>query len=93
MANCIGGVEQALHMEARARLTAPPKFPYNERDTDRRLLAMNLTPADVADSTGAQFVLNLLVKRWPQVNHLFGDAVYHRRTLLAKVAYFDFTSR
>jgi putative transposase len=54
---------------------------------------MNLTPADVADSTGAQFVLNLLVKRWPQVNHLFGDAVYHRRTLLAKVAYFDFTSR
>lgn len=34
-------------------------------DTDGRLLAMNLTPANVADSTGAQMVLDALKKRWP----------------------------
>ncbi|RSZ56554.1 IS5 family transposase [Massilia atriviolacea] len=60
-------------------------------DTDGRLLAMHLTPADIADSTGAQFVLDALVKRWPWVQHLFGDAAYDRRTLLDKAAYLDFT--
>jgi len=34
-------------------------------DTGGRLLAMNLTPADIADSTGAQIVLDGLIKRWP----------------------------
>ena len=34
-------------------------------DTDGRLLAMSLTPANVADSTGAQMVLDALKKRWP----------------------------
>ena len=29
-------------------------------DTDGRLLAMNLTSADIADSTGAQFILDAL---------------------------------
>ena len=60
-------------------------------DTDGRLLAVNLTPADIADSTGAQLVLDALVKRWPWVKHLFGDAAYDRRTLLDKAAYLDFT--
>jgi transposase len=60
-------------------------------DTDGRLLAVNLTPADVADSTGAQLVLDAIVKRWPWVKHLFGDAAYDRRTLLDKAAYLDFT--
>lgn len=60
-------------------------------DTDGRLLAVNLMPADVADSTGAQLVLDALVKRWPWVKHLFGDAAYDRRTLLDKAAYLDFT--
>jgi len=60
-------------------------------DTDGRLLAVNLTSADVADSTGAQLVLDALVKRWPWVKHLFGDAAYDRRTLLDKAAYLDFT--
>lgn len=60
-------------------------------DTDGRLLSVNLTPADVADSTGAQLVLDALVKRWPCVKHLFGDAAYDRRTLLDKAAYLDFT--
>jgi len=32
-------------------------------DTDGRLLAVNLTPADVADSTGAQLVLDALAER------------------------------
>lgn len=60
-------------------------------DTDGRLLAMNLTPADVADSTGAQMVLHALKTRWPWVKHLFGDAAYDRRTLMDKAAFMDFT--
>ncbi len=62
-------------------------------DTDGRLLAVNLTPADVADSTGAQLVLDALVKRWPWVKHHFGDAAYDRRTLLDKAAFLDLRSR
>jgi putative transposase len=52
---------------------------------------MNLTPADVADSTGAQLILDALIKRWPWVKHLFGDAACDRRKLLNKAAYLDFT--
>ncbi len=52
---------------------------------------MNLTPADVADSTGAQFVLDALIKRWPCVKHLFHEAAYDRRALLNKASYLDFT--
>ena len=60
-------------------------------DTDGRLLAMNLTPANVADSTGALMVLDALKKRWPWVKHLFGDSAYDRRTLMDKAASMDFT--
>ena len=60
-------------------------------DTDGRLLAINLTAADVADSTGAQLVLDALQKRWSWVKHLFGDAAYDRRTLMDKAAFMDFT--
>ena len=42
-------------------------------------------------STGAQLVLDALVKRWLRVKHLFGEAAYDRRTLLDKAAYLDFT--
>lgn len=59
-------------------------------DTDGRLLAVNLMPADAADSTGAQMVLDALVKRWPWVKYLFGEAAYDRRTLLDKAAYLEF---
>jgi hypothetical protein len=38
-----------------------------------------------------QFILDALVKRWPQEKHLFGDAAYDRRSLLYKAAYLDFT--
>lgn len=60
-------------------------------DTDGRLLAVNLTPAGIADLTGAQLVLDALVKRWPWMKHLFGHADYDRRTLIDKAAYLDFT--
>jgi putative transposase len=50
-----------------------------------------LTPADIADSTGSQLVLNAIAKRWPWVTYLFGDAPYDRRTLLDKAAYPDLT--
>jgi transposase len=60
-------------------------------DTDGRLLAVNLTPVDVADSTGAGMVLDALKERWPWVKHLFGDAAYDRRKLMDKAAFLDFT--
>ena len=41
-------------------------------DTDGRLLMLNLTPADVSDSAGAQLILNCVRKRWPWLKHLFG---------------------
>jgi transposase len=65
--------------------------PHITVDTDGRVLAVNLTPADIADATGAQFILDALVERWPWVKHLFGDAAYDRRTLLDKAAHLDFT--
>jgi putative transposase len=60
-------------------------------DTDGRLLMVNLTTADIADSTGAQAVLDALVKRWPRIKHLFADSAYDRRQLLDKAAFLDFT--
>ena len=61
-------------------------------DTDGRLLMVNLTTADIADSTGAQAVLDALVKRWPRIKHLFADSAYDRRQLLDKAAFLDFTA-
>lgn len=36
-------------------------------DTDGRLLMVNLTPADISDSAGAQTILDGIRKRWPWV--------------------------
>jgi transposase len=60
-------------------------------DTDGRLLAVNLTAADIADSTGASMVLEALKERWPWVKHLFGDAAYDRKKMMDKAAFLDFT--
>lgn len=65
--------------------------PHVALDTDARLLAVNLTPADIADSTGAQMVLDALYQRWPWVKNLFGDAGYDRKQLMDKAAFMDFT--
>lgn len=59
-------------------------------DTDGRLLMVNLTTADIADSTGAQAILDALRKRWPWIKHLFADGAYDRRRLLDKAAFLDF---
>ena len=58
-------------------------------DTDGRLLMVNLTTADIADSAGAQAVLDALVKRWPRIKHLFADSAYDRRQLLDKAAFLE----
>ena len=42
-------------------------------DTDGRLLMVNLTPADISDSAGAQMILDGVRKRWPWLKHLFAD--------------------
>lgn len=55
-------------------------------DTDGRLLMVNLTPADISDSAGAQAVLDGIRKRWPWVKHLFADGAYDRLKLMDKAA-------
>jgi len=59
-------------------------------DTDGRLLMVNVTPANIADSTGAQLVIAALRKRWPWIKHLFADGAYDRRQLLDTAAFLDF---
>lgn len=59
-------------------------------DTDGRLLTVNLTPADISDSAGAQAILDALRKRWPWIRHLFADGAYARTQLMDKAAFLDF---
>jgi transposase len=53
-------------------------------DTDGRLLMINLTTADIADSAGAQLILHAIRKRWPWLKHLFADGAYDRTKLMDK---------
>ncbi len=59
-------------------------------DTDGRLLMVNLTPADISDSAGAQTILDTIRKRWPWLKHLFADGAYDRVQLMDKAAFLDF---
>ena len=59
-------------------------------DTDGRLLMINLTTADIADSAGAQLILHAIRKRWPWLKHLFADGGYDRKALMDKAAFLDF---
>jgi uncharacterized RmlC-like cupin family protein len=53
-------------------------------DTDGRLLMVNLTTADIADSAGAQLILHAIRQRWPFIKHLFADGAYDRTKLMEK---------
>ena len=59
-------------------------------DTDGQLLMVNLTPADISDSAGAQTILDGIRKRWPWVKHLFADGACDRLKLMDKASYLDF---
>ena len=59
-------------------------------DTDGRLLMVNLTPADISDSAGAQMILDAIRRRWPWVKHLFADGAYDRLRLMDQAAFLDF---
>ena len=59
-------------------------------DTDGRLLMVNLTPAGISDSAGAQMILSAIRKRWPWIKHLFADSAYDRGKLMGEAAYLDF---
>lgn len=50
---------------------------------------VNLTPADISDSAGAQAILDAIRKRWPWVKHLFADGAYDRLTLMDKAAHLE----
>jgi putative transposase len=52
------------------------------------LLMVNLTPADISGSAGAQLILDSVRKRWPWLKHLFAD---DRTKLMDKAAFLDFT--
>jgi len=84
---------KAPHAEARG-FDAGKKIVGRKRhiavDTDGRLLMVNLTPADVSDSAGAQAILDAIRKRWPWVKHLFADGAYDRLKLMDKATYLDF---
>lgn len=60
-------------------------------DTEGHLLMVNLTPADLSDSAGAQMILDAIRKRWPWLKHLFADGAYDRGKLMDKAAFLDFT--
>ena len=59
-------------------------------DTDGRLLMVNLTPAGISDSAGAQMILDAVRKRRPWLKHLFADSAYDRAGLIDKAAFLDF---
>lgn len=59
-------------------------------DTDGRLLMVNMTTADIADSTGAMKVLEAVRQRWPWMKHLFADSAYDRAMLMDKALMLDF---
>lgn len=84
---------KAPHAEARG-YDAGKKIVGRKRhiavDTDGRLLMVNLTPADISDSAGAQTILVAIRKRWPWVKHLFADGAYDRLKLMDKAAYLKF---
>jgi transposase len=52
---------------------------------------VNLTPADISDSAGAQLILDSVRKRWPWLKHLFADGAYDRTKLMDKAAFLNFT--
>jgi transposase len=64
--------------------------PHVVIDTDGRLLMVNLTPADLSDSAGAQMILDAIRKRWPWIKHFFADGAYDRTQLMDKAAFHDF---
>ena len=51
---------------------------------------LNLTPAGLSDSAGAQMILSAIRKRWPWLKHLSADSAYDRGKLMDKAAYLDF---
>lgn len=59
-------------------------------DTDGHLLIVNLPPADISDSAGAQMILDAIRKRWPWVTHLFANAASDRLKLMDKATYPNF---
>jgi putative transposase len=59
-------------------------------DTDGRLLVINLTTSDIADSAGAKAILGAIRNRRPCGKRLFVDRAYDRRKLIGKAAFKDF---
>lgn len=60
-------------------------------DTDRYLLMLNVTTADIQDAEGAELITKAIRKRWPWLRHLFADGAYDQGKLMIAAAYQDFT--
>jgi hypothetical protein len=59
-------------------------------DADPRMV--NLKAADLADSVGAQAILDAIRKCWPWIKHFFADGAYDRRKLMDTVIFTDFVT-
>ncbi len=51
---------------------------------------INLTTADIANSAGAQIILDAIRRRWPWTKHLFADGAYDWRKLMDKAEFEGF---
>ena len=54
---------------------------------------VNLTPADMSDSAGAQTILTAIRPRWPWLKHLFADAGYDRTKLMERTPFSTLSSK
>lgn len=51
---------------------------------------VNLTPAGILDSAGAQVILDAIRRRWPSLKHLSADSAYNTAKLTDEPALLDF---
>jgi len=84
------GIENTASASATSKKKINGRKRHIAVDTDWRLLMVNLTTADIADSAGARAILDAIRKRWLWIKHLFADGVYDRRKLMDKAALEDF---
>ena len=54
--------------------------------TDRRLLMVTLTPAEVQDARGAERIIAAVRRRWPWLKHLLADGAYDRGRRMSHAA-------
>jgi putative transposase len=88
-------VSPSRHQGARERGYDPAKKVIGRKrhiavKTNGRLLMVNMTTADIADSAGAMKVLEAVHQRWSWMKHLVADSAYDRAMLMGKALMLKF---